>query len=407
MSHIVFVLNSFFPETDANTICAYNVMNLLLSYGFEVSCVCGTAARIIESKEKIRGVNVYRVFNNDKNNYRVNSTGFKKIALNILHFLKSVAVLLAFPNVNPKFTKRIFKRLIEIDNIKHIDCLVGVFRPYSSIMAITKFKKCHNDVKIIGYYLDILKFAKTPKGITKRFYYRLCDDKESIIFKRLDVAIVAENGKQCYEKNKKFLNLNIQYVNFPTMIIKEKSNVNMKTHCNKIVYAGYLDKQYRNPESFMKIIINLSRYIDNLQFHIYGYTDMDYVIKKYESNYPELFFYHGKVEKDIVDNAYSEAIALLSIGNNVKDVVPSKIFELFGTKKRIIHISPGENDASLKYFALYPNSLIIENDDTYSNVNKIYDFLVREEAKISNDDLLNNFYSSTPNAVADIIKQYT
>lgn len=405
MAHIAFLMGSFFPENDANVNCANNLMRKLMSEGHQITCVCGTVKE--NRTDIIDGIKVKRVHHvSYERKYERKGTIQKKVG-KFFHFIYSIFVLLSFPDTEPFFSNKLYKELEKVNNDNELDYVIGVFRPFSTISAMIKFKKRHMQIKCAGYYLDILKGAVKPFGIPKSMYYSMCDNKESKAFRKIDVVFMPMNGIRYYENNDLYSGVHMEYVNFPTLILNSKSPKKYYNRVKKIIYAGYMDKDYRNPEELFNIIINVVQQTNiPLEFHLYGRSNLDEKLYEYAQKYPELIFYHGNVSKSTIEEEISKADFLVNIGNKIEGIVPSKIFELFASKKPIIHYSSAELDSSLEYFEKYPDVCILYEKDTVSdNVENMSKFILGEHKEISDEYLLDCYYSATPDAVTHIINE--
>ena len=95
----------------------------------------------------------------------------------------------------------------------------------------------------------------------------------------------------------------------------------------------------------------------------------------------------GLVPKGIVEDEMKRADFLINITNDLKTLVPSKIFELFSKCKPIINVISNKDDGSMQYFEKYPicfnaswekelpKKIICEfNDFICKNVNSVIDY---------------------------------
>ncbi len=405
MAHIVFVMRTYLPEFDANVNCTNNIMTALKNKGHKISCVCGSRQ---EEEYCLDGINVHKVKHICyEEKYKAETVRQKRFIRRVLHFLYSVLILPLFPNVEPLFSFKLYRELNRIDKNERIDIVIGVFRPFASIKAATFFGKKHKDIHVIGYYLDILKGAVKPVGIPRSVYEKLCDIKEKNTFSKLDLILMAENGRVIYDSDPHFADCkNIEYVNFPTLIVREETPAPINKDSVKLFYAGYMDSHYRNPIVLLDAIVELRKIIPDVELHIYGKSDMEQVLHGYADKYSDFIFYYGQAEKSVVDEKMMHADLLVNIGNDISGIVPSKVFELIATRKPIIYFTDSSIDSALAYFEMYPNVCIIEKKlPSETAAEKISDFVSSDPSPASCEYLREKYFSATPDAVVKLIEE--
>lgn len=400
MSNIIFLTGSFFPEADANVTCSFQIMSQLKAEGHNVSCICGTAGS--GGEDYINGIPVYKVAHKITGNLDTSNKCYRLKKLG--QYIKKMSLLPRFPNVEPLYSKTLYNKLEEISCLKKPDCVIGVFRPFATVKAAMLWKKHHPETKVIGYYLDVLKGAVKPDGMPLNLYNIMCDYKETRIFKKLDLVLMAENGRKFYN-NTKFTELhNIRYVNFPTLIFRKINSQNKHPDVRTFVYAGYIDRQYRNPLLLIEILKQLQNKGNKIRLDFYGSSNMESELKELSKLYCDWFIYHGKVSKEEADEAISQADFLVNIANDISGVVASKTFELFATGKPIIHFSNPKLDSSLPFFNSYPETLIIDKSSECSKaLVEVEKFIKERHETVSQEYLEKEFYSATPMATTKYI----
>ena len=407
MAHIVFLTYRFFPQTDANAACAYNVMEEMLSAGHEVTCLCG-GDYCSKEYELVNGVRVLRVKHTAYSDQLEKSMHpVQRLWLKGTHIIHSVFLLKDFPNVEKSFSKQLSDALERIERDHHIDLIIGVFRPSATIFACLDFKRKHPDSVIVGWYLDVLKGAVKPPLIPKKYYDELCDSREVKIFAEFNRVYLPEHGRFFYMDFPTSLDEKIRYINFPTLKLLQKQD---PSTCDgiRLIYAGVFDRDYRNPMKFFHSLSLLKERHLKIVFDYYGTSNMEDEIDDYISKHPGLIQKHGRVSKDKVDEENAKADYLISIGNNIRGILPSKTFELIGTKKPIIHFTDGDTDEALNYYRDYPNICIISKTDSPEQMaENIFGFIQSEKETISDEQILTRYRNASPKVIADYFLKET
>lgn len=406
MATIVFVLDKYYPHSDANTNCAQNVISVLKEKGHKIICLCGAEKPQpprYEGTVQVRTV-LHRSF---EARYSKKKTIVGRFIARWAHFFCSLFLLSSFPNTEPRYSRRLAKELGEVCKEEKVDCVVGVFRPFAAIQAMLLHKKKKNavDIKYIGYYLDVLKGATKPFGIPKALYERLCNRCERKVFPSLDRVLMAENGRRYYDAaTDAALAGKFTFVNFPSLVLRETAQEHTATKKRTFVYAGYMDRGYRNPSALIETFQQIYRECADIELHLYGKSNMDEELVEYQKRCSAFLFWHGLVAPEAARSALENADCVVSMGNDIEGIVPSKIFELMGLKKPILHFSPSVADGAVAYVARYPDHCILQKDQGIEAMAKeLLEFCQRPIVDISTEMLRTEYKSATPEATAEII----
>jgi glycosyltransferase involved in cell wall biosynthesis len=290
------------------------------------------------------------------------------------------------------------------------DIVIGIFRPFSAISTTIQLKDDFPELVAGAYYLDLISGSNKPKLISKYLYDYLCKRGERRAFSKLDFILMAKEGENIYGRNiYSSVNKIINYVDFPMFVKTNVCNSNsIRTNSNEtiFIYAGTLDKNYRNPSYMLELLGHLGIKIPNLTLHIFGKGDCSSIINKYRNYSSFSIIEHGFVEHEEVISAMKSADFIINIANTTENIVPSKIFELFSMGKPILNFVKNERDTSLKYFNKYPSAKIIKEWDKIENqMEAIQEFVVHEKDKIYTfEQIRDNFLENTPRHIVDKIE---
>lgn len=401
--HIVFIVERYPPEYSANVNCVRNIIHELVQQNVKISVVC--ASHGATGLDTVDGVMVHRIkYVSYASRLSACRSKLKKRLLVLGHFVKSVVLLPRYPNVTPSITDKVYKKLLEIQKNEPIDCVIGVFQPYFPIRSALKLKNKFKTIPVIGYYLDVMKGANKPFGTTQRFFEMLCDKSQKKDFAKLNKMFLPECSKVYYDIDYfSEYNEKIKYINFPTLLKEHFAGENNSSTLN-MVYAGTTNHVYRNPVRAINLLIKAHEYYPNIIFHLYGDSDMKDELKQLEIKSKGVFIYHGIVQKAVADVAIQQADYCVNFGNNVRGMVPSKIFELISTGKSILHFTSGSGDSSLGYLKKYPKAKIIDYQNSDQEILlDLLNILKENRIHIDYDSIERIFYTATPKAVAEEI----
>lgn len=413
---ILYIGGRVFPTPTANAINSINVIEELLNNGHTVTYIAVNQDEKVT--EKLLGrVDVYNIKNSTYGSLLNKSKesdleGRERLKLFFYTFLRKITNVMnvfKYPDVEPKQSKEIFKLANKLYNNTKFDAVIGVFRPFSGISSAIMMKQAYPEIISIAYYLDLLRSSSKPFLMPKFLYKYLSKYGEIRRLSKLDRILLPKKGKSIYsEKAYQGIANKIVYVDFPVFKISDNLSRNTPFDDNNginFVFAGTLNKDYRNPELTLKILESLSHQIDNFTLHIYGRGNCGYIINNYTSKFNIKL--HGMVSHNEILHALDQADFLVNISNKMDNMVPSKIFELFSTGKPIINFVSNKNDASFEYFQKYPSVCFInEWDDFNDNLSSLINFILKEKNK--RYDLLKikeHYTENTPEFTVNILEE--
>ncbi len=413
MKKILILTSYFLPNPSANGINTKYIVDELKKRGNSVTCV--SVKRQNESSyELIDDIPIYRISPSLYSKILNKESTAKKNIFNKMFFklwgvfrkIKLAIFIFKFPNNDVLQVNKTYKLLSSLNEKEKFDCVIGVFKPYTNIAALMKFKKENNNVICGAYYLDLINSSKRPFFMPKWLYKKLCYKGDINSFKELDYVLLAKGGKSIYEGSEyDCIRDKIEYIDFPTFHELPSFNTkNENKQSTVLTYAGTLDSEYRNPEYLLACLKSIDQ---NIILNIYGKGNCDDILKRYNDGESLKIINHGMVSQEVVRNSMLQSDFLLNISNKIQNAVPSKIFEMFGTGKPIINLTFSKTDISREYFNKYPSVLNVE---TWKNIDSqipdLQEFLIKEEGKKYNtSDIKRNFIENTPEFTVDIIER--
>lgn len=413
--NILFLTSNYLPNPSANGINSRNIIEELKKRGHEVTCI--SVQREGESDfEDIENTNIYRLPPSRYSQLieKYENSNIRTILLRMLRMIKLVFLLYDFPNHDPRQAKRIMHKMQELHNKNNFDMVIGVHKPYSNIAALLEFKRKYSTVKCVSYYLDLTNSHFKPKLMPQKVYKHLCFKADINVFKTLDLSLIAKRGARYYD-HEDYNNVKdkIKFVDFPTFMLRNLETENpIETESNKnnvisLVFAGTLNRDYRNPASLLECLSVASKKIGKIEFHIYGHDNCDEIIDKYDNFNLLKIIKHGFVGHETVIQALRNADFVVNISNTLEDAVPSKIFEIMSIGKPIINVFFRNDDASLEYFSKYPSVFYLYPEVDLNCIGDQLAVFIKQERNQVFDvlEIRKQFIENTPEYTADIIER--
>ena len=339
--------------------------------------------------------------------------GLKKVWYKgVLLFKKAVhysGMLFRLYSYSPKLKQKTFRVLKQLDKEKKIDVVIPCGEPHDAIFAGLAFKKKHPSVTFLPYQLDryangnsLYKFPKLQKGLTKR---NLKKEEEVLMYaKKLYVL------KPIYPhyQDKRFAMYQDKIVSTEHPLLVQHPCVNAVGKDDMritVMYAGSLDKTLRNPKCWLETLQCIQQKNELPILHkMFSFGNCQDILSQYEKGLESCFINAGKISYDQVIKEYQSTDFILTIGNNSKEEVPSKIFDCMSYGKPMIHLYYCEEDPSIPYLQRYPYALCLplQESQIQANADDFIHFCKDYYGKVlAFSDVVEVFQDCTPEYIAE------
>lgn len=420
--NVLILTSNFLPQPDANGININIISQDLMKKGCNVVCV-SYKNKNLPRHEIINGIEIYRIKPSlysrilEYENKKELNIIISKIILTF-KFIRKILLLfllLNFPNFDILQSYKIYNLVNRILKTKHYDLILGVYKPFSNISALIKIKHQNPEILCGVYYLDLINSIQKPAYMPLIIYKWLCKKADYKVFSIMDFSLVAKTGEILHNDKKfKFIKSKIYYIDFPTFQVYNDINYNTRCKDNNsneiinMIYAGTLDKQYRNPKYLLDILYEITKYGVIINLNIFGKGNCNDILMLYNGSSRFIVNSVGYKESYIIREEMLKANFVINISNEFNNVVPSKIFELFSTGKPIINIVANKDDISSVYFNKYPSVFNVYNKSKIEDqVLKLYDYIMNEKNKnYSVDTIASSFKENTPEYTTMIIMSH-
>ena len=355
MANFLFVVDKFFPDVSAGTICCNNILEVMQSLGHNVDIL--TIKRNYQDEDVcvFDGSMVFRL-----NTYHHEWT--KKLKKSKWEDINVVLrKLIGLTNkIKAKFNPLALNGYLDTVNVNKLYKTIkqNIDAPYDAMLTFTE-------------PFAIMPICKKlmQKGIAKKWCTFMLDDfiynnfhKDIPFAKREKIAnsvfklnskifivdgVLVEATKEGYVAEYKDKLIDIHQ---PMLTAKNQGNEPFGDGVN-LVYAGLFYADIRRPNEMLDVLKDLPV---GYNIHLYGNGCEDIVQEKSKLFTNSKLLIHGRVPYGESIQAISNANILVNLSNKDTYQIPSKILEYVGFGKPIINFYFSEDDICLNIFKNYP-----------------------------------------------------
>ncbi len=357
-------MNALFIVTElnsANGICTQSVMREMVTRGHSVYCLTNhekhgdleNAIRYYYVKPRL----VYRLLNGSSN---------RKIAKRIGLLLNKVKLAISYPTwplISPMYARRIYRAAKAICQENRIDMIIPVYTQIDTLIAANRIKKEMPDIRYIPYFLDSLSGGYGPKCFSKEWVIRRGIKWEEKLLPSADKIVMMESSRSHYEKYcleksyfTKIIFSDLPLISQPKVLIAP----NQASDIIELLYIGSIPAHIRNPEPFLKVFQHTKN--ERYRLSIVGTSTCGEVLSEYAKSDSRIVLC-DPISHDEAMKRVADAAILVNLGNNIKEMTPSKIFEYMSYGKPIISTMPISDEPSASYLRCYPISYLLEYKD--------------------------------------------
>ena len=297
------------------------------------------------------------------------------------------------------FLSNYVKEVKEVIKQENYDVLIGAVFSFEQTEKL--FLSNEINIKKIYYQLD-------PHGLNAIYRYKIDEviSEEVETMKKSSIIITTEELYKQYIQCEEYKCVidKMYTLKFPTYKkevrnISGRSPIDFNDNKINILFSGTVYDKIRNPKKCLEILDNSLRNVKNVKIYFLGHFNSMETLK---------FIKNSSLNIEIIPPVSNEesilamknADILLNIGNNVENMVPSKIFTYFALEKPILHFEKIINCAAKKYLIKYPKQLTVKEYAESFDYEKIRDFVINSKSDNQIENIDEIFYSSTPEYVA-------
>lgn len=392
MSHIVVLSSIYLGKASTNGLCANNIVNALSTLGHDVDVICCSSADYDNDNKHI-----YTVDCENKVSKGIDASRWGRL-IKLIYLLKSDSRCF----LEQYKVDLYLEKLLEIERIRKVDVVIGMFFPMETAETLRRFKICCPNVNTIVYELDSIFDGVARSNLFHVLFKHSYLKWLLSVYDIVDDVIVMKSHSESWQNtfSKKY-GCKLHVADIPVLL--PSINTRRSDTGISFIYAGLIEKKYRSPEYLLSVLYQLNNMID-FRFAFYSKGDCEEMI----SNAAKCIHgikQMGYVTKEELETAMNNSSILVSIGNSISNSVPSKLISYISYKKPIIHFSSQKDDVCLSYLNEYPLSLVIHQNDTIpESCKRIVDFVENiDRLNIANLAIEELFKMNTPYYSANLI----
>lgn len=388
MNKILFVLGRYTENISQNGICIKKIKQELENKGLLVQLLC--------LDERIDGSELPKKVTDDI--YAVNKVYYPG---RIKERIRKIGKLLNVPVESIDLVKKLVNSINILNKKNKYDAIIAVVNPPEAAEAVYRYKMQHNEIKCIMYEIDPASNRyKNPYSIFEHYIVNKSIKWERRVYNGFDYIIHMNSHKEHYMNKtydsykEKFIYLDIPRFEIINQNSKEVAHI--EDGRIRMLYAGAFYSKLREPYYMIECLERVSKE-HKIDVDIFtGESMRQEILKRIESfDFMHIYSLIPQEKLDSIINSYDY---LLDVGNCNSDFLPSKTLYYIGTKMKIIHFSPDDNDVSAKYYAIYPNALLVdERKPVEQSAVRIMSRVSKKEyTSIEDCVLLKQFKMNTP-----------
>lgn len=387
----------------ANGLCAKAVIDELTKRGHDVVWVCNREVSDSSDLPSVYYVRIKpRCIDILLARFEGNRMATKiAIAVNRVGMLRA---LRSWPLISKRYSKRV-SRAVAAASL-NADVVIGTYTQIDAIIASHEAKKSNPRLRFIAWYLDSLTGGHGPRFLDAEEIEQRGKRWNRQLLENADAVVAMESSRRFHEEHccdEPWFD-KLRFLDLPLLDINETLGLPLNAEPSKtkiIVYAGTLPEGIRSPEFFINVLSFIPDESIRVLF-VGDETNRTLIEARAKDGRIEM---RGRVPHKEASRLLASADFLLTLGNRLANMTPSKIFEYMALRKPIIATYPIDSEPSLPYLERYGDALMLdERGDPSTAAAQLVGYLDADHEPISFDELKTRFWNNTPSAFCDLVE---
>ncbi len=387
----------------ANGLCAKAVIDELTKRGHDVVWVCNREVSDSSDLPSVYYVRIKpRCIDILLARFEGNRMATKiAIAVNRVGMLRA---LRSWPLISKRYSKRV-SRAVAAASL-NADVVIGTYTQIDAIIASHEAKKSNPRLSFIAWYLDSFTGGHGPRFLDAEEIEQRGKRWNRQLLENADAVVAMESSRRFHEEHccdEPWFD-KLRFLDLPLLDINETLGLPLNAEPSKtkiIVYAGTLPEGIRSPEFFINVLSFIPDESIRVLF-VGDETNRTLIEARAKDGRIEM---RGRVPHKEASRLLASADFLLTLGNRLANMTPSKIFEYMALRKPIIATYPIDSEPSLPYLERYGDALMLdERGDPSTAAAQLVGYLDADHEPISFDELKTRFWNNTPSAFCDLVE---
>ena len=312
--------------------------------------------------------------------------------------------LRSWPLISKRYSKRV-SRAVAAASL-NADVVIGTYTQIDAIIASHEAKKSNPRLRFIAWYLDSFTGGHGPRFLDAEEIEQRGKRWNRQLLENADAVVAMESSRRFHEEHccdEPWFD-KLRFLDLPLLDINETLGLPLNAEPSKtkiIVYAGTLPEGIRSPEFFINVLSFIPDESIRVLF-VGDETNRTLIEARAKDGRIEM---RGRVPHKEASRLLASADFLLTLGNRLANMTPSKIFEYMALRKPIIATYPIDSEPSLPYLERYGDALMLdERGDPSTAAAQLVGYLDADHKPISFDELKTKFWNNTPSAFCDLVE---
>lgn len=412
MTHVVFIVGSFYPNYSAVAYCAAQVIRELKDE-FQISVIAIRHSPDLPYHEIVDGIDVFRVDAADvarrlNLSRLITSAAGKRTRLNLLWWRAwAVAKKLLSPVTVDRQLVEAYRTGLE--SLGQVDAIVPLVFPFESAIAGLEYVRKNPATQLIPYIFD--RFVESRSlhvfPLNRWFKRRKHLALELEMFEQAIAVVAMHPLKEHFCRHFPALSrTKLVCVEHP-LLVPARANVCRSDGITRLVFTGSLIRHVVEAEYLMTLLVGLlPKAPIEAAFYVMGNAAHQVVTAS-----PSRFFSirnHGRVPKEVAQEAVAQADILLNIGEMQGRQISSKVFEYMAAGKPIVHLACVCDDVMSELLSRYPLALCLQQSASRLEENRqsLVSFIERfAKRRLAFDEVAALYPEALPVATANLMRR--